>query len=100
MNSQYEVLNPWADADPIPLRGISPRPDELSGKTVGLFAGYKMASKPILAEVEKRLTERFPTVKFSRFLSNEHIDVKESKNKAEIEKWLNGVDAVVCAVGD
>jgi hypothetical protein len=100
MNSQYEVLNPWADADPVTLRGISQRPVDLAGKTIGLFAGYKMASKPILAEVEKRLQEKFPTVQFSKFLSTEHIDVKESKNKAEIENWLNGVDAVVCAVGD
>jgi len=100
MNSQYEVLNPWADADPVPLRGISPRPANLAGKTIGLFAGYKMASKPILAEVEKGLKERFSTLKFSLFLSNEHIDVTELTNKAEFEKWLKGVDAVVCAVGD
>ena len=100
MNSQYEILNPWADADPITLRGISPRPADLAGKTIGLFAGYKLASKPILAEVEKRLKEKFPTMQFSRFLSTEHIDVKESKNQAEIEKWVSDVDAVVCAVGD
>ena len=100
MNNPFEVLNPWADADPIPLRGISPRPADLAGKTIGLFAGYKMASKPILAEVEKGLKERFSTLKFSLFLSNEHIDVTELTNKAEFEKWLKGVDAVVCAVGD
>ena len=100
MNSQYEVLNPWADADPIPLRGICPRPEDLAGKTIGLFAGYKMASKPILAQVEKGLKERYPTLAFSLFLSNEHIDVTESKNRTEIGNWLNGVDAVVCAVGD
>lgn len=98
--SQYEVLNPWAEADPIPLKGISPRPADLAGKTIGLFAGYKMASQPVLAEVEKRLKERFPSLKFSLFISNDHVDVRDSANKAALEKWLNGVDVVVCAVGD
>jgi len=36
-NYQYEVLNPWADLDPVPLRGISPRVTDLAGKTIGLF---------------------------------------------------------------
>jgi ABC-type glycerol-3-phosphate transport system substrate-binding protein len=26
---QFEVMNPWGDADPVPLRGISPRIDTL-----------------------------------------------------------------------
>lgn len=100
MADSYEVLNPWADADPVPLRGISPRPENLSGKTIGLFSGYKLASKPILAEVEKGLKEKFPNIKISRYRCNEHIDVAEYKNKAEFDDWLNGVDAVISAVGD
>jgi hypothetical protein len=100
MKSQYEVLNPWADADPIPLRGISARPADLAGKTIGLFAGYKLASRPVLDEVEKRLKERFSTAKFSLFQYNEQVDVGDPKKQAEFEKWLNGADAVVCAVGD
>jgi hypothetical protein len=100
MNGQYEILNPWADADPIPLRGISPRPADLAGRTIGLFAGYKMASQPVLAEVEKRLKERFPTAKFNHFLCNEHVDVQDFRNRSDLEQWLSGVDAVVCAVGD
>ena len=38
MNGQYEVLNPWAEVDPIPLKGIAPRVADLTGKTMGLFA--------------------------------------------------------------
>ena len=34
MNSQYEVLSPWAEADPIPLRGISPRLTDLKDKKI------------------------------------------------------------------
>jgi hypothetical protein len=31
---QYDVLSPWAEVDPLPLRGISPRLDSLSGKKI------------------------------------------------------------------
>jgi hypothetical protein len=30
-NSDYEVISPWAEADPVPFRGISPRLDSLAG---------------------------------------------------------------------
>ncbi len=66
---QYEVLSPWADVDPIPVRGISPRLDTLAGKKIGLFANFKRASVPIATEVEKRLKERFPDIKTVLFHS-------------------------------
>ena len=65
--SQYEVLGPWAEVDPIPLRGISARLDSLEGKKIGLFANFKRAAKPIQAEVERRLKERFPDIETSLF---------------------------------
>ena len=37
---QYEVLSPWAEVDPIPLRGISPRIKTLAGKKIGLFVQF------------------------------------------------------------
>jgi len=55
MNGQYEVLNPWAEVDPIPLRGISPRVADLEGKSIGLLCGSKVGSRPILTAVEKQL---------------------------------------------
>jgi hypothetical protein len=100
MDNLYEVLNPWGDADPIPLKGISARPTDLAGKTIGLFAGHKRASRPILVEVEKHLREAFPTSTFSLFQCNENIEVTESNDKDTFEEWLKGVHAVVCAVGD
>ena len=42
--NQYEVLNPWAESDPVPMRGISPRLDTMEGKTIGLFQN----SEPIV----------------------------------------------------
>ena len=100
MNSQYEVLNPWAEADPVPLRGISPRLTDLKGKTIGLFAFFKCASEPILKVVQERLKEKFPTAKFSPFHWGYNLDVIETEHKAKFEDWVKGVDAAIAAVGD
>ena len=101
MNGQYDVLNPWAEADPIRLREISPRVTDLAGKTIGLFAGHsKVAARPILSVVEKRLKERFPTLKFSWFLFDYNLTVTETKDKARFEDWAKGLDAAIAAVGD
>ena len=44
-NNQYAVLNPWAEVDPVPLKGISPRLTGLEGKKIGIFQNFKQASK-------------------------------------------------------
>jgi len=101
MNGQYGVLNPWAEADAIPLRGISPRVTDLTGKTIGLFAGnHKIAARPILNVVEERLKERFPPLKFSWFLFGLSLEVTETEEKERFEDWAKGVDAAIAAVGD
>ena len=64
---QFKVLNPWAEVDPIPPRGISPRLNTLAGKKIGLFANFKRASRPIVAEVEKRLKAMYPDCETSLF---------------------------------
>ena len=98
---QYEALNPWADVDPIPLRGISPRVETLAGKKIGIFANFKRAAVPIATEVEKRLKERFPdieTVLFHSTLPN--VDESKTENKEKFAAWAKSVDAVVGMVGD
>jgi hypothetical protein len=40
MSNQYEVLNPWAEVDPVPLKHITPRLDSLSTKTIGLYCNF------------------------------------------------------------
>ena len=98
---QYEVLNPWAEVDPIPLRAISPRISTLAGKKIGLFANFKRAAKPMLAVVEKRLKERFPDCTTSLFdSSGVNVTETETENRVQFEGWAKGVDAVVAAVGD
>ena len=98
---QYEVLSPWADVDPIPVRGISPRLDSLAGKKIGLFANFKRAAVPIATDVEKRLKERFPdieTVLFHSTLPN--VDESVTENREKFAAWAKGVDAVIGMVGD
>jgi hypothetical protein len=100
-NGEYEVLGPWAEADPIPFRGISQRLDTLAGKKIGLFRNSKRAALPTLKVVGRRLKEKFPTAEFTEFGNlkpNEVIIEQEDKEK--FEDWLKGVDAVIAAFGD
>lgn len=97
----YEVLSPWADVDPIPLRGISPRLDTLDGKKIGLFANFKRAAVPIANEVEKQLKDVFPDIETNLFHSTApNVDESETLRKEEFAKWAKSVDAVVGMVGD
>jgi hypothetical protein len=101
MEGQYEVLTPWADVDPVAPKGICPRVTDLNGKTIGLFSSvFKVASRPVSMVAEKRLKERFPDLKFSWFESEFNLEVMESEEKDRFEEWVQGVDAVVTAVGD
>ncbi len=99
---QYEVLSPWAEADPIPLRGLSAkRVDNLAGKKIGLFVNYKRAARPIAESVERRLKAMYPDAQISYFYSPEwNVSVVETKNKEKFEAWAKGVNAVILSVGD
>jgi hypothetical protein len=98
MNNQYEVLSPWAVHEPVPLQGIQPRVSNLEGKTIGFIPNEKKAAVPILAEVEKQLKAKFPTLKSA--------GIYKSPSKSGITDipadWLKlkGVDTVVLAIGD
>jgi hypothetical protein len=99
---QYQVLSPWAEADPIPLRGLSAsRLDTLAGKKIGLFVNYKRAARPIAESLERRLKAMYPDAQVSYFVSTEwNVSVVETKNKDKFESWAKGVDAVLLSVGD
>jgi hypothetical protein len=101
MTDQYEVLTPWADADPVPPRAISPRLKDLAGKTIGLYSStYKMAARPVSDSVARQLQEKFPTVKFIYFDYCASMDVDDSEEKTDFYDWVKIVDAVIAAVGD
>jgi len=98
---QFEVLSPWAEVDPVIPRRISPRLDTLAGKKIGLFANFKRASRPIVAEVEKRLKALVPGCETSLFDSRgANVVETETENREQFIAWVKSVDAVILAVGD
>ena len=98
---QYEVLSPWGEADPKPLKGISPRLDSLSGKKIGLFANYKRAALPIAGSLQKRLRSMYPDSLVSIYHSDQwNVTEIETKNHDAFKKWVEGVDAIILMVGD
>jgi hypothetical protein len=101
MSDVYEVLSPWAEADPVPLRGLSPRLDTLDGKKIGLLCNSKRAAPLILDVTERLLKQRFPTAVTSRFLARSFsVSALEKDREGEFNDWLKGLDAVIAAVGD
>jgi hypothetical protein len=97
----YEVLSPWAEADPKPLKGLAPRITDLAGKKIGLLCNNKRAAPLILNVAERLLKERYPTSEISWFYSSSFsVSSLEPDRKAEFEDWIKGVDAIVAAVGD
>jgi hypothetical protein len=100
-NDLFEVLSPWAEADPIAARGISPRLSDLAGKKIGLYRNDKRTALPMSEYIQAKLKEKYPTAEFSSFanlLPNQIITL--TPHKKAFEDWLKGVDAVVAMVGD
>jgi hypothetical protein len=100
-NYNYEVLSPWAEADPVMLHGLSPRLDKLDGKKIGLLQNSKRAAPRILDVTERLLKEKFPKAQLSKFVTRSFsVSSLEPGRRQEFEDWLKGVDAVIAAVGD
>lgn len=97
-SSSYEVLSPWAEIDPPPLRPINPRLTTLDGKTIGLFINMKRAAAPIQAVVEEKLKAKYPMARFTKFHHRRNNELTESEQWAEFQQWLKTVDAVIAAV--
>jgi hypothetical protein len=98
---QFEVLSPWADVDPIPFRGISPRVQNLAGKKIGLFVNSKRAAMPIAESIDERLKAMYPDIQTILFHSTEpNVNEIETKNKEKFIAWVRGIDAVIAVVGD
>jgi hypothetical protein len=99
--ASYEVLNPWAEVDPVPLRGITPRPGDLAGKKIGLYSNGKRAAALTLTAFETRLKEKVPSAETTWYISTK-INTPEilTEGRARFEEWVRGVDAVVLSVAD
>lgn len=104
----YDALNPVADAEPVPLRGLSPRLGSLDGKTLGLFASFKGHWVTILDEIGRQIQQRHPTVKFTRFRYTKDLNAytqvaevgKDPDELPKFERWLRGCDAAIIANAD
>lgn len=98
----YTVLSPWAASEAQQPRGLSPRLDTLSGKTIGLYAHFKGHAIKILDEIAKEISKSYPDVTFTHFQYlkeiTEIIDDPEWSVKAA--EWAKGCDAVITAYGD
>jgi hypothetical protein len=101
-NALFEVLSPWAEADPVPMEGLStPRLDDLNGKKIGMFCNIKQASGRIQPVLERRLKERYPEAEFSYYRGQAFsVSELEPQNIDKFNKWIDEVDTVILAVGD
>ncbi len=99
---QYAVLNPWAEVDPVPLKGLAPRLDTLNGKKIGLFINFKDTATMILTELEKKMREKYPGIDFVWWgdLKVKEPAELEGPRKDKFDEWVNLIDAAVFAVGD
>ena len=100
MTNVYEVKSPWAEAEAVPLHGVSPRLSGLDGKVIGLFSNGKVAARPVLSIVADKLKERIPSLRFSYFLRSKNTPVEETEDKDKFIDWVKEVDGVILAVGD
>ena len=100
-NSHYEVMSPWAEADSIPLKGISPRLASIDWKKIGLFRNFKQAARPYADVMEAILKERYPNSKIIRYDSDgANVLETETENKARFEQWAKNVDAGIFLFGN
>jgi hypothetical protein len=100
MTDHFKVLSPWAEVDPIPVKTISPRLSDLTGKTIGLYANSKIVALPMLAVIEEELKKRFSGLRFTRFERIPNVSVAETDKWDKFQEWITGVDAVILAHGD
>ena len=101
MSAPYDVLSPWAEIDPVPLRGVTSRLDNLENKKIGLYCNFKEVARPLLTALENKLREMSPAFQFDWYF-NPRMGLAEieTERKAKFAEWTSQVDAVVFAVGD
>ena len=100
--TEYEVLSPWADVDPVIPQGLQPRLDDLNGKTIGLYYHFKDGCRAVLEEIEAKLKPIYPDAKFTYY--QYPVDLAEIIDDETylpgFKEWLDGVDAVITSMGD
>ncbi|MCD7768902.1 MAG: hypothetical protein LUH36_02110 [Oscillospiraceae bacterium] len=97
MSEIYSVLSPWADSNYLNKLPICPRLNTLAGKTIGLYASFKEYHPYFNHELERQLSQRFPSAKFSHYTYT--VDTQEIEhdiaNFPSFKEWLSNVDCVI-----
>jgi hypothetical protein len=91
-----EVLNPRGELPPQPVLAISPRVDDLAGKTIGLVDNTKPGAKYFFDRLEQELTALYPTATINRYRKTDYRDVQTDL----YEEVASQCDAFVFAIGD
>jgi hypothetical protein len=106
-DDKYEVLHPWADAPVHPLKGLSSRLGDLERKKIGFLINAKRTARPILTVVERKLQETILNLETSWYDASKHTQLGthvgtegESEDRPGFKEWVQGVDAVIGAIGD
>lgn len=96
-----KALSPWAAVDVSEYRAISPRLDSLEGKTIGMFGDFMVVATMMLKSVEKELSRRYPTAKFSyiQYKTETTQIARDAAFKPEFDAWAAGVDCILCFFG-
>jgi hypothetical protein len=105
---EYSVLSPRAEVDPLETIGLNPRVSDLNNKTIGLYTTFKEHWALILEEIARQLQQKYPGVKFTRFIYPKTLEphtqiaevAKDPDYLPEFKKWLKGVDTVLVANAD
>jgi hypothetical protein len=108
MASEFEVLSPRGDVDPIKRIALNPRLTDLNKATIGLYATFKEHWVLILDEIAKQLKELYPGVQFTRYQYTKDLNpytqvaevAKDAEERPGFEEWIKGVDGVIVANAD
>ncbi len=106
--TEYEVLNPRGDVDPIARIGLNPRITDLNKATIGLYATFKEHWVLILDEIGKQLKELYPGIQFTSYQYTKDLNsytqvaelAKDPEERPGFEEWVKGVDGVIVANAD
>lgn len=98
---RYTALSPWAEVDTSEMIGLSPRLDDLDGKTVGMFGDFMILSVYMLRAVEGELRKRYPNIKFSylQYVTETTRIEEDEAFLPKFQEWIQGVDCVLSFYG-
>ena len=91
----FEVLSPWAEADPVPMEGLTAeRLTDLNGKKIGLYSNGKPGMDNTYAVLEEMLKAKYPDISITKMTGAFLI------RDDDAQAFAKEVDGFVYGVGD